>query len=103
MIKTEISTGNIILFTHIPKCGGTSFRKGLEDTYKERLLSFYVNPLRHRLFDALEFKAWRIKNRILPTKLSYDVDIIYGHFCFDDLHDVPKSKKLFEELFSEIQ
>ncbi len=75
----------IIHFSHIPKCGGTSFRKGLQLAYGDDVLFYYMNPIRHRFKDKLDFICWRLKKRIVPIEYPNDIRIIYGHFCFDDI------------------
>lgn len=80
-----------IIFSHIPKCGGTSFRHSLDKAYGSRAKFYYFNPTRHRLKDRLEFHAIRAKRRLLSQYIDADqYDIIYGHFCFDDI--IPRAE-----------
>lgn len=88
----------IIHFIHIPKCGGTSFRKGLQLAYGDDVFFYYMNPLRHRLYDRLYFNLWRFKRWIIPAELPTNAKIIYGHFCFDDVL-APSSIKITRGAF----
>ena len=65
----------MIVFVHTPKCGGKSFRRSLQASYKERLRLHYVNPRKdHSRMPYLLRPVW-------PNRKK--TDIIYGHFCFD--------------------
>lgn len=77
---------NVIHFAHIPKCGGTSFRKGLEEAYGDQACFFYDNnPLRHRFIDRFLYKRGRLKRQFIPDITSPNAQILYGHFAFDDI------------------
>lgn len=75
-----------IYFTHIPKCGGTSFRNGLKDAYADRAYFYYNNPIRHRWSDRASYRIWRVKNCVFPSNRPFsDYEIVYGHYDFDDV------------------
>ena len=71
-----LNNNEVIAFAHVPKCGGKSFKKGLESAYGEDMVSYYVNPLRHRAKDALDFHLWRIKKSLFPKRYALDAKII---------------------------
>lgn len=76
----------IIHFSHIPKCGGSSFRTGLKEAYKERLCLYYTNPLRYTYYDKLLYKFHSTINLFKPKYFVNDYDIVYGHFCFNGIY-----------------
>lgn len=80
----------ILYFTHIPKCGGQSFKKGLEQAYGDRVQMWYMNPLRHRLKDKVRLSLARLKWNIYPVLPRPCARVVYGHYSFDDLR-VPKN------------
>jgi hypothetical protein len=79
------ANNDIIVFAHVPKCGGKSLKKGLEAAYGEGLKSHYLNPIRHRPADIFGFRLWRLKKIFFPSRYRIDAKIVYGHFCFDDI------------------
>lgn len=80
-----------IHFCHIPKCGGKSFKKGLEAAYGDDVLMWYVNPLRHRPWGIIDLRLWRTKRFFFPKRYLLDAPVVYGHFCFDDIVSPPNS------------
>lgn len=79
------ANNDIIVFAHVPKCGGKSFKKGLEAAYGGDMTSHYINPIRHRPADIRGFRFWRLKKFLFPGRYRIDAKIVYGHFCFDDI------------------
>ena len=67
----------MILFIHIPKTAGISFRKGLEEIYSDRLCKDYSDSI---------FDSWRRREDSMRAvyqnraALICDYDVIYGNF-----------------------
>jgi len=76
----------VIHFTHIPKCGGTSFKKGLEEIYKDRVCFYYFNPLRHQLMARLRYRYFQLRTFFKPDKFLTDFDIVYGHVSLNHIY-----------------
>ena len=74
----------------MPKCGGKSFRRGLENAYGDNICLFNLTPLRSTFWEKLLYKALQIKKFIKPYNFINDYDIIYGHYCFDFLYSSSK-------------
>ena len=72
----------MIFFVHIPKCGGKSFRKGLEQAYGDDLLLYYNNPLKDHvtpktgIFKTVHNLCFDLKNA--------KKKIVYGHYSLDE-------------------
>jgi len=75
----------IIFFVHMPKCGGKSFRKGLEAAYGDSMRVFNLNPISHKPWSRLRYQGLRLRSKALLNSIPNDVKLIYGHFCFDDV------------------
>lgn len=72
----------MIIFVHMLKTAGTSFRKAIQDTFGDRLLWDYDDiPMSNRP----EHEVQRIARREALTQevKSIKADIIYGHFIMD--------------------
>lgn len=71
----------MILFLHIPKCGGKSLREGLKQAYGDGLQLYYNNPLKKPSYKQSAF-FYFLKNLIKPVPVSGE--IVYGHYSFND-------------------
>jgi len=67
----------MIIFVHMPKCGGKSIRHSLETTYGSAFKQHYVNPRKEHSSSILSF----LMRPKWPSKV--DTEVVYGHFCFD--------------------
>lgn len=75
----------MLLFSHIPKCGGKSLLASLEDAMPGRVIKYYSNPMkRSGLADFAHrtFRSHSVKRKI-GRQLAND-SVVYGHFTFDD-------------------
>lgn len=79
------ATREIIYFTHMPKCGGQSFKAGLEQAYGDRAHFIYLIPIPILFRKRVHLRLWRIRNIAKPIKIPENTRIVYGHVCFDDL------------------
>ena len=84
----------MILFVHIPKCGGKSFRSGLEQAYNDELVLHYNNPLKkHPIHNAVPvFIRHNIKKMMGRLVNVESAKLIYGHYCFDDFPELIKDQ-----------
>lgn len=83
----------MIVFTHIPKCGGTSLRKSLQGAFPSSFEKYYNNPLKFKKYQKFERRALRLlgydKLRLAwLTRKNTTSEIIYGHFCLDEFYNV---------------
>lgn len=77
----------MIVFSHIPKAAGSSFREGLINELSDRVYLDYVNPLsfsKYKKRRGLRHKAKKwlelIKFRANIKDNSQKYDVVYGHF-----------------------
>ena len=87
----------MLIFLHIPKCGGKSLRRSLVDSYgSENISLYYNNPLRkykkNQFFPLHVFQGLRL---LKPRKLPLESDVVYGHFCLNDFKSVLKTPHNF--------
>ena len=75
----------IIYFSHMPKCGGQSFKVGLEEAYGEAVQFNYLIPIPILKKKMAHLMYWRVKNRFKKINIPNNKQIVYGHICFDDL------------------
>lgn len=68
---------HIIIFVHMPKCGGKSVRHSLETAYGSSFKQHYVNPLKKHSIPKVSF----LMRPKWPNKSN--TEVVYGHFCFD--------------------
>ncbi len=68
---------------HIPKTAGTSFRNTLKSVYGEASVA--------RLDIHIENKKVRLNEKLYnDNHLDYEIKVIHGHFCPDDLNNFIK-------------
>lgn len=80
-----MNENEIIFFIHMPKCGGKSFRAGLDEAFGEHAHYVYINPMPIVGARRAQLFLWRLKNLISPLNVPDSAKIVYGHFCFDDI------------------
>ena len=71
----------MIVSIHIPKTAGTSFRKGLERKFGDRLLADYGDrPLSDSISDR--WRRLRARQEVFRRRdgLKRDYDVVHGHF-----------------------
>jgi hypothetical protein len=74
----------MLLMVHIPKCGGTSFRAGLESSYGDALQAYYNNPIKKlRMGPVLRYLGLSIR-KLRGVKIKEGCEVIYGHYCLDE-------------------
>jgi len=80
-----MTDSDIILFPHMPKCGGQSFRAGVRDAFGDSAHFVNLIPMPVLTSKKIHLFLWRIRNRFLPMDIPSNAKIVYGHICFDDL------------------
>lgn len=78
----------MILMVHIPKCGGSSFRKGLKAAYGNTLQRYENNPLESFWRTPFKRKLRMAKRYLSGVTVKEHSEIIYGHYCFDNLSKI---------------
>lgn len=74
----------MIISVHIPKTAGKSFKKSLEQEYKEKLVYDYRdNPARQGLKDKIK----RLTSLVYP-KITSETKIIHGHMTPDKYRNI---------------
>jgi len=50
-----MKNNGIIIFVHMPKCGGKSIKRALKDIYGDRLDLYYLNPRKEAFIAMVSF------------------------------------------------
>ena len=70
----------MLFFVYMPKCGGSSLRKTLAESYGDRLLLDYTNPLK---MSPLRRQAELLNGYLKGRRRAAGYDCVFGHYCFD--------------------
>ena len=83
----------------MPKCGGRAFKDGLKKAYGDRLYNFHMNPIPMFASKKLQLQSRKIKRQILKYKIPDDTEIVYGHYCFNDISKYTKKSNQADKIF----
>ena len=86
---------HMIISVHLRKCAGSSFRKGLVQQYKNRLLLDYGDEMGSSWPSSIKKrKASAVFAKKRAQKISKDFDIIHGHF-YPEKYDFLRSNSQY--------
>jgi hypothetical protein len=75
---------NMLLMLHINKCGGKSFRAGLESSYGDALQLYYNNPIKKLRMGPVRRNLDLFVRKFRGVKVKESCEVIYGHYCLDE-------------------
>ena len=74
----------MLLMLHINKCGGKSFRAGLESSYGDVLQKYYNNPIKKLRMGPVRRYLDLFIHKLRGIKIEEGCEVIYGHYCLDE-------------------
>jgi len=73
---------------HINKCGGKSFRAGLESSYGDALQMYYNNPIKKLRMGPVQRYLDVLIHKLRCVKIKEGCKVIYGHYCLDEFSHI---------------
>jgi hypothetical protein len=74
----------MLLMLHINKCGGKSFRAGLESSYGDSLQLYYNNPIKKLRMKPIQRYLDLLFRKLRSVKIKEGCEVVYGHYCLDE-------------------
>jgi hypothetical protein len=78
----------MLLMLHINKCGGKSFRAGLESSYGDAVQIYYNNPIKKLRMGPVRRYLDSFIRKFRGVKIKVGCEVVYGHYCLDEFSHI---------------